>query len=160
MDEIKASKLSLPEKQDILLKLNKKDDLSCSYVVADKNHLVPRILVDKNLCYNYLASHLLKPILRGANEDIQIILDNHTVKVESRNSLRDYIRTEAYVKWAFTKNVTFEYKDSKRCKNLQAVDLMANTIYGRYNYDKEHLYNLLDSKLIHRIKFPFSKFGI
>jgi len=159
LDEIKASILTFPQKQNILTTLNDKDDFTCSYVVADKNHLKPRVIQDKNVCYNYLTSHLLKPIVKGANENIQIILDNHTVKVTSLNSLKDYIKIEAYTKWGFSNDITFEYKNSKKCKNLQAVDIMANTIYGHYNYNKMHLYNMLNSKFLHRIRFPYRKFG-
>ncbi len=159
LDEIKASILTFPQKQNILTKLNSKDDFTCSYVVADKNHLKPRIIQDKNVCYNYLISHLLKPIIKGTNENIQIILDNHTVRVTSFNSLKDYIRIEAYTKWGFNNDIIFEYRDSKEYKNLQAIDLMANTIYGRYNYNKMHLYNILNSKFLHRIRFPYRKFG-
>jgi len=159
LDEIKASVLTFPQKQNILTTLNNKDDFTCSYIVADKNYLIPRVIQDKNVCYNYLTSHLLKPIVKGTNKDIQIILDNHTVKVTSFNSLKDYIKIEAYTKWGFGHDITFEYRDSKKYKNLQAVDIMANTIYGRYNYNKMHLYNMLNSKFLHQIRFPYRKFG-
>jgi hypothetical protein len=159
LDEIKASCLSFPEKQNILMKLNKKDDFTCSYIVADKKYIIPEILQDKNICYNYLAYHLLRPIIRGVDDDIQVILDNHTIKVSSINSLSDYIKIEAYTKWGFKKNITFEYHDSKEYKNLQAIDVIANTIYGRYNYNAQHLYNLLNTKFIHCIKFPYKKFN-
>lgn len=159
VEEIKASKLSFSDKQNIINKLNEKDDLSCSYVVADKNHLQPEILKDKNVCYNYLASHLLKPILKGADQNVHIILDNHSIKVRSLNSLKDYIKIEAYTKWGFKKDIKFEYQDSKNYKNLQAADVVANAIYAKYNYNKNHLYSLLSNKYKYRIRFPETKFG-
>ena len=101
------------------------------------------------------------PVFRNINEDIQIIIDNHTTKVGSAHSLKDYIRLEAYTKWEFKKNVNFEYKDSRESKNLQCIDVIANIIYGHYMYDKPHFYNLLNNNkvIIHSIKFPQSKFG-
>jgi len=159
LEEIKGHNLSFSQKQEILQKLNKKDDFHCSYIVADKKHLSQRLLEDKNVCYNYLASHLFKLVLKGTNEDVQAILDNHSIKVASINSLKDYIKIEAYTKWGFDKKITFEYSDSKMNKNLQAIDVITNVIYGRYTYNKTHLYNLIDSKFIHRIKFPYDKFN-
>lgn len=138
--------------------MNKKDDFSCSYIVADKKHLSHRLLEDKNVCYNYLISHLLKPILKGSTEDIEVILDNHSIKVTSFNSLKDYIKIEAYTKWNFDKNITFKYMDSKKSKNLQAIDIISNTIHQRYMYEKLHLYHLIEKKFIHRIRFPYRKF--
>jgi len=144
-----------------LTKLIKERDFSCSYIVADLNYVEPKILKDKNICFNYLMSLLLMPVFRNINEDIQIIIDNHTTKVGSAHSLKDYIRLEAYTKWEFKKNVNFEYKDSRESKNLQCIDVIANIIYGHYMYDKPHFYNLLNNNkvIIHSIKFPQSKFG-
>lgn len=158
-DELKGSLLTFPQRQDFLKRLCNKDDFRCSYIVADKKHLLPRILQDKNICYNYLTSHLLKPLLRSASEDVHIIFDNHTIKVASINSLADYIKIEAYSKWGFTHNLTITYQDSKSHLNLQAVDMLANTIYGKYHYRKQHLYNLLVAHFGRKIRFPYDKFG-
>jgi len=71
LDEIKGKILTFPNKQKILQNLNKKDDFHCHYIVADKKHIIPKLLVDNNLCFNYLISHMLKPILKGAIDDIR-----------------------------------------------------------------------------------------
>lgn len=159
LDELKGHCLSFPQKQKILERLNKKEDFRCSYIVADKKYLSSKLLEDKNVCYNYLASHLFKSILKGTDEDIQIILDNHSIKVASVNSLKDYIKIEAYTRWGFNNKMIFGYMDSKMSKNLQAIDVISNVIYQRYTYNKTHLYNIIDNKFAHRIKFPYKKFN-
>ncbi len=159
VDELKGSLLTFPQRQDFLTRLCSKDDFRCSYIVADKQHLLPHILQNKNICYNYLTSHLLKPLLRSASEDVHIIFDNHTTKVASTNSLADYIKLEAYSKWGFTNNLTITYQDSKSYLNLQAVDMLANTIYGRYHYEKRHLYDIMVAHFGRKIRFPYDKFG-
>ena len=159
LNELKGHCLSFSQKQKILEGLNKKDDFRCSYIVADKKYLLPKLLEDKNVCYNYLASFLFKFILKGIDEDVQIILDNHSTKVASVNSLKDYIKIEAYTKWGFNKKMTFEYMDSKMSKNLQAIDIISNVVYQRYTYNKTHLYGIIDNKFAHRIKFPYKKFN-
>lgn len=159
LDEIKGKVLTFSRKQEILHKFNKKDDFHCHYIVADKNHLSQKLLKDNNICFNYLASHLLKPILKGTDENIQVIIDNRSIKVASRNSLQDYIKLKALTEWGFEKKISFEYKDSKEVKNLQAIHLIANVVYGRYTYKKEHLYTLISNKFIHCIEFPENKFN-
>ena len=159
LTELKAFELEWQHKQDFLNRLNAKDDFTCSYIVADKRHIEPRILHDKNICYNYLSSHLLKPILRGASDDVDIVFDNHTTKVTSRNSLAEYIKLEAYSKWNVPHNVNISYCDSHRMKCLQAVDIVSNSVFSKYSYGNRHLYDLLQSKYQHKIRFPYQKFN-
>lgn len=158
-DEIKGTLLSPEYKQEILTKLSQRKDFFCSYIVADLNHVKQELLQDKNILYNYLTQFLFKKLIYEAHEDIQIILDNHTTKVGSVHSLKDYIRTEAYAKWGVKNNITFEHKDSKDCKLLQCIDVMANVIYGRYSYNRLDLYGLIDKDSIQSIRFPRDKFG-
>jgi hypothetical protein len=157
--EIKGSRLDFQQKQKILNLLDNKDDFTISYIVVDKNHLIPTIVKDKNICYNYLVNFLLKPIIKGASENIDIILDNHTVKVGSIHSLQDYIRIKAYTEWGFQKELSFKHMNSEECKNIQAIDVIANIVWQKYNYKVDHLYNFLERYFLYRIKFPFNKFG-
>ena len=159
LEEIKGCNLDTSQKQDILNRFMVVDDFSCSYVVADKKFIEPKLFQDKNICYNYLASHLFKRIVKTANEDIEVIMDNHTIKVGSLNSLEDYIRIEAFTKWGFTHNIRFEYQDSKNCRNLQAVDLLSNTIYAKYMFGARHLYGLIERSIKHKIHFPYENFN-
>lgn len=159
LDEIKGEVLTFPRKQEILQKLNKKDDLRRHYVVADKKHIDPKLLKDNNLCFNYLASFLFKPILKGTNEDVEVIIDNRSVKVASKNSLQDYIKLKALTEWDFKREILFAYTDSKNSKNLQAIHLIANVVYGKYTYNTEHLYGIIGNKFVHKIEFPRYKFN-
>jgi hypothetical protein len=159
LDELKGFELGFPEKQDFLNRLSQKDDFTCSYIVADKRHIEPRIMEDKNICYNYLSAHLLKPILKGASGDIEIVFDNHTTKVASRNSLAEYIKLEAYSKWGVSHKVDVQYCDSHRMYCLQAVDIVSNSVFSKYAYSNGHLYNLLQTKYQHKVRFPCQKFN-
>jgi hypothetical protein len=158
IQEVKASILSFPHKQDLLHKLNTANDCTIAYVIADKHNIDnEKILEDKNLCYNYLFSFLVKNTIKYANDDVSILLDNHTTKVKSINSLKDYIKIKAYFEWGFTHKLNISYVDSKNSKVIQAADVVANAIYAKYVYGKEHLYKMLT--INESIKFPFAKFG-
>lgn len=158
IQEVKASLLSFPDKQDLLYKLNTANDCTIAYVVADKHNIDnKKILEDKNLCYNYLFSFLVKNTIKYANDDISILLDNHSTKVKSINSLKDYIKIKAYFDWGFTHNLDISYTDSKSSKVIQAADIVANAIRAKYVYGKDHLYSMLT--INESIKFPSNKFG-
>lgn len=159
LNELKASNLSFPQKQDILTDLCNEDDFQCFYVVADKKHLVKKILEDKNICYNYLCKFLFENIIKGTTDDVSVILDNHSIKTKALNSLCDYIKIHAYTDWGFNKSIIFEYKDSEKVKNLQIIDIISNAIYAKYMYNKNHLYDLIRSKINKFTEFPYSKFN-
>lgn len=117
IQEVKASQLSFPHKQFILNKLCSANDYTTSYIVADKLNIDnKKILEDKNLCYNYLFSFLVKKTIKSTPEDITLFLDNHSTKVKSINSLADYIKIKAYTQWGFTHNLNICYVDSKDSK--------------------------------------------
>jgi len=161
LPEIKTSKLTFPQKQYILNRICDKNDFSCSYIVAEKRHLDSRILNDKNICYNYLISHLLGKIIKSTKEkEIQVILDNHSIKVASLHSLAEYIKILAFTNWKYKGSITFSYEDSKSHYILQVADVLANVIYGKYTYGYDHFYKLLEGSIKYRIHFPYKKFGI
>jgi hypothetical protein len=160
LPEIKSSKLTFVQKQYLVNRICEKSDFSCSYIVAEKRHLESRILNDKNICYNYLISHLLGKIIKSAKtEEIQVILDNHSIKVTSLHSLADYIKIQAFTKWGYKGKISFSYEDSRSHYVLQVVDVLANVIYGRYTYKFKHFYKVLEKLFEYRIHFPYKKFG-
>jgi hypothetical protein len=152
LEEIKAYSLNYLQKKDILTRLNQKDDFFCSCVVVNKKRLSPKLFAEKNLYYNHFIRYLLKPILSKSDINVQIILDKRTIKRESYNSLKDFIKIEAYTRWKFKKDIKLEQHDSKRYICLQAADLIANVVYRRYQNKEEVLFNLIKNKIRYFIK--------
>jgi hypothetical protein len=158
LQEIKASRLSFSQKQEIFNKLTCANDYTVSYIVVDKNHINnQQLLNDKNILYNYLFSFLIKKTIRSAKEDICILLDNHSTKTKSINSLCEYIKIKSFTQWNYHNNLYIKYVDSKDSKTIQAADVIANAIYAKYIYGKDHFYNMLT--ISESIKFPQNKFG-
>ena len=152
------NRLSFKHKQYIFNRLCSANDYTISYIVADKINIDnKKILDDKNLCYNYLFSFLVKKTIKSAQDDVAIFLDNHSTKVKSINSLADYIKIKAYTQWGFNHNLNIRYVDSKSSKIVQAADVASNSIYAKYTYNKDHLYKMLT--ISESIKFPYRKFG-
>lgn len=159
-DELHSYHLSVPQRQDIHVLLSKQHDYQVAYLVADKNHLQGALKKRPNLCYNYLFSILFKNlVIAFKGQDIRIIGDNRTVSAGSKNSLPEYIKTEAYAKWGYTNNLEIQFEDSRNVKGLQAADIVANAIYAEYNLGKSHLYNIQSTHYITKLRFPYKTFG-
>jgi len=158
LPEIKASQLSVPHKQEIFNKLYSANDYVISYIVVDKWHIDnKKLFEDKNVLYNYLFSFLVKKTIKSTQEDLNFLLDNHSTKVKSINSLADYIRLKAYTQFGCQHDVRLAYTDSKNSKIVQAADVIANAIWARYNYNTSHFYNMLT--ISESIRFPQARFG-
>lgn len=158
LPEVKASNLSFSQKQEIFNKLCSANDYTISYIVADKQNIDnKKLFEDKNLCYNYLFSFLVKKTIKSSPETLCILLDNHSTKVGSINSLADYIKIKAFTQFGFQHDLQIAYTDSQHSKVVQAADVIANAIWAHYNYGKSHFYNMLT--ISESIRFPQSKFG-
>ena len=157
-NELKGTLLKLPERQKLANNLKLHNDHFVSYIVCDKKNVKKtQLLKEKNLMYNYLSSHLLKRTIKSARDDVYIIFDNHTVKVNSKNSLSDYLKIKAATEWNFNHNLKIEYLESEAVEGIQVADVIANTIYQKYKYGVDHCYNLL--QITESIKFPQNSFG-
>lgn len=157
IEEAHACHLLFPDRQFLANKLNQEKDYTASYIVVDKMMVENKKLYESNnLLFNYLFSFLVEDIFKTNTDDIMLYLDNRNQKVASVNSLGEYIKIKAYTSWGFTKEVTFEYCDSKDVKALQMVDLIAHCIFKKYTSKKEDLYNRLN--ISKSIKFPIERF--
>lgn len=156
--EIKAAQLSFSQKQEIFNRLTSANYYTVSYIVADKHNIDnKKLFEDKNILYNYLFSFLIKKTIKSANDDVSILLDNHSTKVKSINSLCEYIKIKSFTQWNYQNNLNINYIDSKNSKVIQAIDVVANAIFAKYEYGKDHFYNKLI--ISESIKFPQSRFG-
>lgn len=161
--ELHAFNLNFDEKQYCANAISNLEGYEVFYLVADKQNITTKDLLERpNLFYNYLFSHLSKKVIaKYPNKKIHFICDNREVSAQSKNSLPEYIQTEAYANWNFTGELKIEFMDSRDSKGLQAVDLIANATYAKYNRKKGHLYNIYmkGAVVVKGVKFPYKTFG-
>lgn len=160
LEELKASKLKIPQKQEVLQSLANKFDYRVAYIVVEKSKISSKLYKHKNITYNFLFGILIKNILKACNDEVRIISDNRTTKVTSADSLCDYIFARAYGDWNFRHHFSIEQADSHTHYGLQVADILANAIFANYNLRTHHLYNMLDRHFIIKIHFPFKDFEL
>lgn len=159
LQELKATKLNTAQKQAIVFALAKHVDYKIAYIVVQKSKISQKLYEHKNVTYNFLFGILMKRILNTCGEDVRIVADNRTTKVTSADSLCDYIRAKAYGDWQFQHDITIEQAESHMHHGLQAADLVANTVFAKYNFDAQHLYNMHVKHYLVEEKFPYKDFG-
>ena len=122
---------------------------------------------DKNACYNYLIQLLIKNLV-VENPDlnkINLYLDNRSVKIGNRLSLKPYLYNkiilEQLEKNTDIKRIEFNvnYLESESCYLIQWADIVANSLYKKYNSNDDRYYNKIKPYIIFESRFPSKDFG-
>ena len=96
---------------------------------------------DKNACFNYLVQLIVRKLLQNYSdlEKVNLYLDNRSVKIGNRLSLKPYLYNKLVLEKLETtcnvKRIEFEthYVESESCYLIEWADILANTIYKKYN---------------------------
>lgn len=161
-NEIKAKDAYPCIKYHILECISAKD-LSISYIVADLHHVRPELLKDKNILYNYLMRLLIEKLVSENDNGtiINIICDNHTTKVTSKNSFSEYIKLYLLYEKDLHIQLKIQYMDSDAndAYIIQAADYVANALYGYYEYSDCTYYECFKHRIVNQLHFPWKLFG-
>lgn len=154
--EIKAKDAYPCVKYHILESILSKE-VTISYIAEE------RLLKDKNILYNFASKILISKLITKADEGktVNILFDNKTTKIASKNSLREYIIAHIVYEEGLDVNINFEYKDSDAGDAfiIQAADYVANGLYANYEYNNGIYENLIRKKVNVVQHFPYKNFG-
>lgn len=160
--EIKAKDAYPCVKHHILESIISKE-VTISYIVVDLKHTEEKLLRDKNILYNFAAKILISKLITKEDEgkNVNIIFDNKTTKIASKNSLREYIIAHIVYEEGLDVCINFEYKDSDAGDAfiIQAADYVANALYSKYEYDNDIYTNLIKDNINIVQHFPYKTFG-
>ena len=110
-------------------------DILYATITAKKQNVHAHIKTDSNKLYNFMIRLLLLDLM-AKFEHVTLVPDPRTIKVQSGNSLHDYLQTELW----FTKNaltkLSTEPEDSAGCLALQFADMLAGAVF-RYHQDND-----------------------
>lgn len=160
--EIKAKDAYPCVKHHILESIISKE-VTISYIVVDLQHTEKKLLKDKNILYNFAAKILISKLITKDDEgnNVNIIFDNKTTKIASKNSLREYIIAHIVYEEGLDVGINFEYKDSDAGDSfiIQAADYVANALYSKYEYNNDIYTDLIREKINIIQHFPYKTFG-
>lgn len=167
--EIKGSSLK-PEERKILIKSILLKDVKVRYIVLDKyfTTMLLKKADDKNACYNYLVQLIIKKLLKDYPEldKVNIFLDNRSVKIGNRLSLKPYLYNKLVLEKleknnSFIKPIEFNinYVESESNYLIQWADIISNSLYKKYNANIAEFYKIIKPYIIFESKFPSKSFG-
>lgn len=121
------------------------------------------MLKDKNILYNFASKILISKLITKNDEGktVNILFDNKTTKITSKNSLREYIIADIVYEKGLDVTINFEYEDSDAGDAfiIQAADYVANGLYANYEYKNDIYKNLIKESINVVQYFPYKKFG-
>lgn len=122
--------------------LAKHKGIKCMAIVVDKRRVMHHVRTDSNKLYNYMVKLLLLDFM-ACHPHVNFIPDPRAIRVESGNSLHDYLQTELW--FAKTASTILETTpiDSRHCLNLQFTDMLAGTIQSRFEFANDKYFDLI-----------------
>jgi len=141
--EKKARSYSIAQKLEVLseasrmLKMPPEIKIDC--IVVNKQNVQPHIRLDPNKFYNYMCKLVIEDHARHL-PDFQFMPDKRSSKVESGNSLSDYLQTVLWFDLGLKTKLTNNPEESHRDYNLQFVDCMANAIRTHFEDGENIVY--------------------
>ena len=66
---------------------------------------------------------------------VSFVPDPRSIKVESGNSLHDYLQTELWFDLSVQTKLETTPRDSRHCLNLQFTDMLAGVVQSKFEFD-------------------------
>ena len=148
-DEIKWALLRPIDKNYVaneLLSLKQKlgDDLLLMSMTVKKENVMPHIRKDPNKLYNYMMKCLLCEEM-AKRPIVTLIPDPRSIKVESGNSMHDYLQTQLWFELNAATQLSTCPIDSKCCNGLQLADLLSGIVQSHFEDKKSIPYSTLSN---------------
>lgn len=160
-EEVKGSSMSFRDKvaflEPIAEKYRKNNIFEPALILVDKTQL-DKPVEKVNILYNYLIKLLIVRLAQKRkllDKNLIIKADARSIKVESLNSLEEYLQSEFYFSSTNVKKVM--YLESHKREEIQLADLICNHWWRKY--EKHGHKKRRDNHDIHVRYFPWEKFG-
>lgn len=166
--EIKGWKLNNEQRKELINNILFRG-IKIRYIVLDlkTTTILLKKADDKNACFNYLIQLIVKKLVIDYPEleKIVLYLDNRSVKIRNRLSLKPYLYNKLVLEKLESneqvKRIEFEthYMESESCYLIEWADIIANALYKKYNSNISIFYDLIKPYIIDENKFPSKSFG-
>lgn len=132
------------EKTVDLLKAN--PDIKILAITVNKKRVADHIRKDPNKLYNYMVGLALLNRIKKYPR-INFIPDIRSIKVESGNSLKDYLQTELWFKQKANTEIINQPLESYKSLNLQFAHWVTHIIWKKYEDRKTKAFNVLTERI-------------
>ncbi len=126
-------------------------EIKIDCIIANKEKVATHIRNDPNKLYNYMCRLVVPGYVKGLPQ-FEFIPDKRSVKVESGNSLSDYLQTHLWFDCSCSCRLINRPAESARNYNLQFVDWIANSVWANFESGKSEAYKILSASPSVRIR--------
>jgi len=155
-NELKGADLTETEKGNFANKLvellTENPEIKILSITVNKENVQNHIRQDPNKLYNYMINLILLDNIKDKSK-ISFIPDKRTIKVESGNSLVDYLQTQLWLVLNVQTTIQNYPQESHTCSNLQFTDWVSHIIGSRFENHKFEAFNILKDKIILKTLF-------
>jgi hypothetical protein len=107
------------------------DDIRYLSITVKKEKVLDHIRRDANKLYNYMIGiSLLEEMSK--HKDITFLPDSRSIKVESGNSLHDYLQTQLWFPMKSESIITTRPCSSDANRNIQFSDMLSGIVQGHF----------------------------
>lgn len=117
-------------------------DVQFYCITVHKEKVHPHIRKDPNKLYNYMIKLLLAQEL-ARHEEVMFNVDQRSIKVESGNSLHDYLQTSLWFDYDAKTIMSTTQCDSKNHLGVQLADILSGIVQSHFEDIKSEPYKLI-----------------
>jgi len=148
--EKKASDASKNQKIEFSNSLNAMlqdfPEIKVDCIIVKKENVQPHITADPNKLYNYMCRLVVVDHVQD-EEKFDFIPDKRTIKVESGNSLSDYLQTVLWFENRTKTTLINKPGESHADYNLQFADWIAHCIWAHYENAENDVFAIIGRKI-------------
>jgi hypothetical protein len=110
---------------------NKHPDIHLHAITVKKERVEAHIRSDHNKLYNYMIRLSVLDCM-ASQDQVTFIPDPRSIKVQSGNSLHDYLQMELWFTQRVKTRLNTTPLDSKNCLGIQFADMLAGLVQNRF----------------------------
>ena len=128
--------------------LKREPEIKIGHITVMKKHVRAHIRREPEKLYTYMMNLALLPKVVKFDQ-VNLIRDNRSVKIESGNSLSDYLQMQLWFHYNATTLLNDYPSDSKAFKGLMFIDWMSNIVWRHFEQGENEVFRNINEHLIH-----------
>lgn len=134
--------------------LHNNPDIKCICITVYKPNVMQHIRNDPNKLYNYMVGLILVDEIKY-HEIVNFIPDQRSIKIQSGNSLSDYLQMKLWFECNAKTRVINTPLESSQCKGLQFADMLAGIAQQKFEDGGDGRLQIISNHVIFKtLYFP------
>jgi Protein of unknown function (DUF3800) len=133
--------------KEALAMVAKHPEIVMHAIVVKKQNVQAHIRADANKLYNYMIRLALLDKM-AKHDVVTLVPDPRSIKVQSGNSLHDYLQMQLWFEKRATTTLLTSPSDSAKSLGIQFADMLAGVVQARFENNSSSDYQILANRLV------------